>query len=395
MTFLLERWWGRAVMGTLLLASLLVPIVLAVQHWGSATDERILMTFLINLVVVVGLQTFVGTSGVISFAHVGLMGVGAYTAALLTTAPIVKERLIPEAPGFLLDAEMGFLPATAVAIAFTMVIGLVVGIVIVRLSGAAAAVATLGLLVIIHTVLANAENLTRGALAFSPVPRHTTLGWALGFALVAILIGRFARESNIGLQLRSSRGGELPAQVAGVNVTRARLVMWVVSAGIAAAGGSLYAHWVLTLLPSSFFFALTFVIVTMVIVGGQSVSGAVIGAASLTLVTEFLRRVENSGFSLGPISMDQAPGLTTIVLGLMIVLTMIFRPQGLMGRWELDERALHLTRLLSRRRDRPVQTQGESVAESAQVGAKVGPRSSEEGAAVQQEEGRRGQEIQR
>jgi branched-chain amino acid transport system permease protein len=76
--------------------------------------------------------------------------------------------------------------------------------------------------------------------------------------------------------------------------------------------------------------------VTMVIVGGQSITGAFIGAAAISLLAEFLRRAEN-GFSIGPVTLEDAPGLTTIVLGLLIIATMIVRPKGLAGRWELDD----------------------------------------------------------
>jgi branched-chain amino acid transport system permease protein len=332
----LERWWLRALVGAAILCSLLACVVALVDYAGSATDERIAMTFLVNLILVMGLQTFVGTSGVISFAHLSFMAVGAYSAVLLTTPPAIKATSIPDAPALIQHAELGFVPATAIAVVVTMVFALIVGLPIVRLAGAAAAVATLGLLVIMHTVLSNFETLTRGAQAFYGIPAYSSLSLALAFGVVAIVVARLVRESSIGLGLRSSREDELSARASGFDVARGRLVVWVVSAGITAMAGSLYAHYVLAILPNAFYFNLTFVIVTMVIVGGQSVTGAFIGAAGLSLLTEFLRRAEN-GFSVGPIKLADAPGLTTIVLGLLIIGTMILRPKGLAGRWELDD----------------------------------------------------------
>jgi branched-chain amino acid transport system permease protein len=332
----LERWWFRALVGAAILSALLACAVVLVEYAGSATDERIAMTFLVNLILVMGLQTFVGSTGVISFAHVSFMAVGAYSAVLLTTPAAIKETSIPDAPMFIQHAELGFVPATAIAVVVTMVFALVVGLPIVRLAGAAAAVATLGLLVIMHTVLSNSDTLTRGAQAFYGIPAYSNLAIGLGFGIVAIVVARLVRESSIGLGLRSSRGDELSARAAGFDVARGRLVAWVVSAGITAIAGSLYAHYVLAILPNAFYFNLTFVIVTMVIVGGQSVTGAFIGAAGLSVLTEFLRRAEN-GFSVGPLTLDDAPGLTTIVLGLLIIGTMVVRPKGIAGRWELDD----------------------------------------------------------
>jgi branched-chain amino acid transport system permease protein len=333
----LDRWWARALMGAGLLCLVLVAIVVFVNLYGSPTDERIAMTFLVNLILVMGLQTFVGSSGVISFAHVSFMAVGAYGAALLTTPPIIKAQSIPDAPSFVQNAEFGFLPATVIAVLVTMAFALVVGLPIVRLAGAAAAVATLGLLVIMHTVLSNSETLTRGAQAFYGIPAHSTLSLGLVLGLLAVLLARLMRESSLGLGLRSSRTDELAARASGVNVVRARLVMWVVGAGITAMAGALYAHYVLAILPNAFYFSLTFVIVTMVIVGGQSITGAFIGAAGISLLTEFLRRAENNGLAVGPLTFENAPGLTTIVLGLLIIGTMVARPKGLVGRWELDD----------------------------------------------------------
>lgn len=333
----LDRWWIRALVGAGLLSALLLAGILLVDYYGSATDERIAMTFLINLMLVMGLQTFVGNSGVISFAHVSFMAIGAYSAALLTADPVTKAQSIPDAPAFIQNAELGFLPATAIAVVVTMLFALVVGLPIVRLVGAAAAVATLGLLVIIHTVLSNWETLTTGAKAFYGIPPYSSLPLALVLGIVAIVIARLFRESSVGLGLRSSRDEELAARASAVNVVRARLMAWVLGAGVTAMAGSLYAHYVLAILPNAFYFGLTFVIVTMVIVGGQSVTGAFIGAAALSLLTEFLRRAENNGLSVGPVTLEDAPGLTTIVLGLIIIGTMAARSKGIVGRWELDD----------------------------------------------------------
>jgi branched-chain amino acid transport system permease protein len=102
----------------------------------------------------------------------------------------------------------------------------------------------------------------------------------------------------------------------------------VLSAGIAAVGGVLYAHFILALAPTSFFFELTFLLLVMAIVGGRSVSGAVLGAAAISLIAELLRRGENS---------TQWYGLSPAVLAAIFLTMMLVRPEGLLGRWELDE----------------------------------------------------------
>lgn len=333
-----ERWYARAICGALFISALLAIAIVWVQEAGSETDQRVALTFLVNLVAVIALQTFSGNSGVISFGHVAFVGLGAYGSALLTTPPATKElsTLIPNAPGFLLNAEMGFLPATLVTVAFVCLFAAIVGVVFVRMNGAAAAIATLSLLIIVRVVLGNWEQITRGPKTFFGVPEYTTVWWALGWSVVAILIARLFRESGIGLRLRSSRTDELASSAVGVDIRRARWYAWVLSAGMAAVSGALYAHLILAFAPQQFYVTLTFTLIVMAIVGGSSVSGAVIGAAGISVISEFLRRGE-SGFSLGPIEITEAFGLTTLVLGLIVLVTVILRPGGLLGRWELEE----------------------------------------------------------
>ncbi|MBL0922698.1 MAG: branched-chain amino acid ABC transporter permease, partial [Phycisphaerales bacterium] len=105
----------------------------------------------------------------------------------------------------------------------------------------------------------------------------------------------------------------------------------VLAAGmLAAASGALYAHFVLAILPHAFYFQMTFLLVTMVILGGYSVTGAVLGAAVVTLLAEGLRRAEN-GIAIGGFQLTEAPGLTGMALALIIVLILTLRPQGILG----------------------------------------------------------------
>ena len=339
-----EFWVTRALLGSALVSALLALGVLAIEFAASPVTKNVMMIFLVNLLVVIGLQTFTGNSGVVSFGHVGFMAIGAYVAALMATEPALKQTQIPDAPGFIVDANLGFLPATLVAILVTCLIALPLGFVFARLSGAAAAIATLAWLVIVRTVIANWETVTAGTFTFYGIPPYTTVWWALGWAIVAITVARLFRESGVGLALRATSNDELVARAVGVNMTRARLAGWVLSAGIAALGGVLYAHLILALAPTSFYFELTFIVLVMMIVGGRSVSGAVIGAAIIAIITELLRKGESSTGRFG---------LSTVVLATIFVAMMILRSEGLLGRWELDELLARGWRRLRGRRAGP------------------------------------------
>jgi branched-chain amino acid transport system permease protein len=330
-----EFWVARALLGAAFLSALLAVVVIAINYMSGSVTENVLMTFLINLLVVIGLQAFTGNSGVVSFGHVAFMAIGAYTTAILSTNPAIKETLIPNAPDFLVNAQLGFLQSTLIAIGVTSLIALPLGFVFARLGGAAAAIATLAWLVIVRTVIANWDTLTAGTFTFYGIEPYTTVWWGLGWAIVAITVARLFRESGLGMSLRATSSDELVARAVGVNMTMARLAAWVLSAGIAAVGGVLYAHYILALAPTSFYFELTFIILVMLIVGGRSVSGAVVGAAIISVITEFLRRGENA---------TERFGLSMLILAAIFTLIIIVRPGGLLGRWELDELLVRASR---------------------------------------------------
>lgn len=331
-----SKWWVRSLTGGAVMIAIVLLLAGAVLVAGSATDQRILMVFLINATAVVALQTYMGNTGVVSFGHTGFMALGAYGSALFTADPAIKQAAIPNAPAFILSSELALFPALLTGMAAAVLVAAVVGRVFVRLAGSAAAVATLGLMVMVYTVLSNAEDLTRGSKAFSGIPPYTTFPAALAVLATTILVARLCRDCDTGLGLRASGEDAIAAQASGVDIAAGRYRMWVVSAAGSAAAGVLYAHYIGAILPHAFHYELTLLLVTMVIVGGQSVAGALAGTAVISLLAEVLRRME-SGFSIGPLNLSEAPGLTTAVLAMLIVLTLTLRPGGLLGRWEVEE----------------------------------------------------------
>ena len=149
----------------------------------------------------------------------------------------------------------------------------------------------------------------------------------------------------------------MPQRPPALKRERARLVAWIISAALAAVAGALYAHFVLAILPAAFYFQMTFLLVTMVILGGYSVTGAVVGSVVVTILAEALRRAEN-GISIAGFQLTEAPGLTGLrrSLACTIVLILTLRPQGMLGRWEIDELLARLFVAASSRRPAPIKT---------------------------------------
>jgi len=292
---------------------------------------------------------------VISFGHVGFMAIGAYTAMLMNLTAVSKATQIGGAPDFIKNASFGFLPATLIAIVVTAVIAAPFGFVFARLSGTAAAIATFAGYVIAITVIANWDTLTHGTFTLYGLTTygyHTLFWWSIVWAVIAIVSARLFRESGLGLALRATSADELVARAVGVNMPLARLSGWVLSAAFAAVGGALYMKFLGSLAPTTFSFdPVVIVTLVMFIVGGRSVSGVVIGATIIAVIDEMLKRLENT---------TGKAGIEIIGLSVIFTLVMVFRPQGLLGRWEVDELAARWWR---RRRGRTTRSTRTAVGE--------------------------------
>jgi branched-chain amino acid transport system permease protein len=333
----LDHWIVRGLRGWLLLGALVALAGTLVELVASPVDETVAMSALITMTLVLGLQMFFGNSGVFSFGHTAFMALGAYVSGLLTIPIELKLVLIPDAPALIRDHQTSFAVAILVALAFAAVVAFLFGIAILRLPPMAIGISTLGILLITNAVLLAATQITRGARPFYGVPASSTPAWIIGGAVVAILIARLFRESPWGLELRASREDELAAAAMGANVFRLRLAAWTLSGMLTAFGGVLYANYLTAFSPSQFYFSITFQVVVMLIVGGlTTVTGAVAGTIVVAVLSEFLRRLEN-GFSLGSLHVAGHIGLTQLAIGSLTILVLVFRRDGLFGRWELDE----------------------------------------------------------
>jgi len=204
---------------------------------------------------------------------------------------------------------------------------LLVGLVLMRLSGHFVAVATLGFLVIVRVLLFNADNLTRGSRTFSNVTPYTNLWWVWGWALLTVYVVWRIKRSPFGRAMFAQREDRWAAQSIGIEVMSPRLLAFVVSAFFTAVAGSLYAHFITSFSPTVFYFDLTFKVITMLVVGGMgSVSGSIIGTVLVVGLTEVLRRLEDP---------SQLYGMSGIILAVLFILIIIFRREGLLGQREI------------------------------------------------------------
>src|SRR4051794_16870849 len=334
------------------LVIVVVSIALALlDASGQAFWQGLVINLGIFMILTLALNLTSGFTGVFSLGQIGFMALGAYVSAILTLHLPEKQAYLPNLPDWLanvhLDQEAGgvptgFLIATIVAAVLVAAVAWLVGRVLMRLSGHFVAVATLGFLVIVRVVLFNADNLTRGSRTFSNVTPYTNLWWTGLWVLATIYIVWRIKRSSYGREMFAQRDDRLAAQAIGLRVMDPRLIAFVVGAFLSSIAGSLYAHFITSFSPTVFYFDLTFRVITMLVIGGMgSVSGSVIGAGLIIVVTEGLRPGEDATLLYG---------LSQIILAVIFLLIIVFRREGLLG-----QRELSLDRWIARRAPRRVE----------------------------------------
>jgi branched-chain amino acid transport system permease protein len=315
--------------------SLVVPLVLVVLATaagasGTPAFEDTVTLILCNLIVVLGLQLFIGNSGVYSFGQLGFAASGAYAAALLTIPATFAALQTPELPKLIADAQLGPLVSTLIAAVASGLLAAVVGWPLMRTSTLAIPISTFAFLIVAFNVLANWDQVTGGSSGLVGIPRTTDVETAGLWAAVAVVVALGFKWSGSGYRLQATREDEVAARSIGIGLMRERLIAFTISGMLCGVGGALAVHQSGALSSSTFYFAASVTTITMLVVGGaRSVLGAVVGTLAVATVNELLRNFEEGAHLFGLISIGETPGLAAIGLGLILLVTMIVRPEGL------------------------------------------------------------------
>ena len=296
----------KNILSLLILAGVILALPLGL---GNSYYLNVLVFVGIYSLITIGLSLLMGYTGQISLGHAAFFGLGAYTSGVLSTKFGVSPWL-----------------ALLAAIFVTGGIAFLIGAPALKLKGHYLAMATLAFGYIVFIVFNQASSLTSGPSGFGQIPRfrlgnfllrsdvhYYYLVWTL--VIVVLLVSLNIIHSRVGRALRSIHEGELTANIMGVNTAKYKIQVFVLSAVYASLAGSLYAHFITFLNPTPFGFHFSIVLVAMVAVGGMaSVWGAMIGAALLTLLPEYLRAFHDYDI---------------LIYGSTLLVIMMFLPQGL------------------------------------------------------------------
>ncbi len=273
----------------------------------------VVVSICVNIILACGLNLITGFTGQFSLGHAGFMGIGAYVCAFLSMR-------INTVGGFLIGALAG---ACAAALA-----GFLVGLPTLRLKGDYLAIATLGMSEIVRNVLTNLE-VTNGAAGLNGIPQFVNWPWLfLATAATVLLISMLIRSTH-GRAMIAIREDETAAESVGVNVTRYKVAAFTIGAFFAGLAGAVYASYFYFIKPDLFGFLRSVDILVVVVFGGLgSLSGSILASILLVILSTLLQSVTE---------------LRMVVYALLLVVTMIFRPQGLMGSRELSFALLRKT----------------------------------------------------
>lgn len=292
-----------------LLAIALLAILYPLLVGGNQYFISLLVFLGINGIITMGLSLLMGYAGQISLGHAAFYGIGAYSSGVLTT----KYSVHPVGAFF-------------IGIFLSAFIAWLVGKPTLRLKGHYMAVATLGFGEILFIVFNELSPLTGGPSGLSGIPSLMIFGTPLEGAMYFYLVWAFVIlllifslnviNSRVGRALRAVHGSELAANAMGVEASRYKVQVFVLSAIYASMAGSLYAHFVTFISPSSFSLMFSILLLMMVVVGGAgTIWGALLGAGVLTLLPEYLRGLED---------------FEVLAYGAILMIVLLYMPQGIL-----------------------------------------------------------------
>lgn len=272
-------------------------------------------------VLAIGLNLMIGYTGIFSMSHAALFGIGAYTSALLS-----------------MKAGLPFLVSMIVAVLVATLFSAIISIPSLRIAGDYFIVASMSLQIIIFEVFVTWVDVTNGPAGLAGIPRPSFFGFEIAtpfaymwFTIIVLALVVTAVycivHSPFGRVLRAMKEDPIAVQSLGESVVRAKVTNAILSSALAGLAGSLYAHKVTYINPSTFDVHESILIAAMVILAGAGrVWGTIVGVFIILAFPELLRFMDISGANIGAIQ--------KALYGLILVLLMMFRPQGIFGKFK-------------------------------------------------------------
>lgn len=269
--------------------------------------KRVLVSVGINIIIALSLNLIVGITGQLSMGHAAFMSIGAYISAVFSVA--LHTNLIIS------------------LLAGSMAAGIVAGIIgypILKLKGGYFSMCTLGFGEIVKVIFQNIDSLG-GARGYTGIPGKVNFTIVFFSVVIVFAIVRNVVNSSFGRTLRSVKDNEIATEAMGNKAQNYKMLGFILGSMLVAFAGGLYAHYITYIEPSMFNYSKSTEFLTFIVLGGiGSNTGSILGAGILTLIPEFLRNISS-----------ELNELRMLIYGIVIIVMMIFRPQGILGTSEI------------------------------------------------------------
>ena len=284
-------------------AAIALGLALALYPLGGY-QEGIVILLCINCIAAMGVSLLTGFTGIFTLGHAAYMALGAYTTAIMTVRHGVH-----------------WLPAILAGGLVAVLVAWMIGMPTLRLTGDYYAIASIGLGEAIRLILENWQSFTRGARGFPGIDSYTTRGIAVTFFTILTILMFNLIDSRLGRELKASRDDRLAASLMGFNTAASRMKALLLSAFCCGISGALLGGYMNFIQPSMFDMMKSTELTAVVVFGGLgSMSGTLLGSAIITLVMEYFRDISQ---------------YRMLIYGLLLVVIMVVRPEGLLGDREI------------------------------------------------------------
>lgn len=313
---------------------------------------RIMNDVAIFMMLAVSYNLINGVTGQFSLEPNGFTAIGAYVSSLLTLTVAQKHAMFIIVPMIHpLDTwHLPFLAALIVGGLVTSMVAFVLAFPVFRVRGDYLAIVTLGFGIVIRVISNNAMSVTNGALGLKGISESTNLWWSWGWAVFSIIIIMRLINSGYGRAMKAVRDDEDAAIAMGINSLKIKMIAFITSAFFEGVAGGLLAHLITTISPTLFTFLMTFNLLIIIVVGGLgSMTGSIIATVIVIWGSELLRVVDQP-MHLFSITIPGVPGMRMILFAVLLIATMIFAREGIMGQREFSwDNFLNMFRLRKQR----------------------------------------------
>lgn len=299
----------------------------------------IFLLFGINAIICLGVTITNGYANIFSLGFGGIMLVSAYVSSLFTL-PIEYKSSFLKLPEWLEIAQLPFPLALLLGAIAAVLASITLVLPAFRLKGHYFILASIGINIVMANLAVNSRSFTQGPFGIRNIPFTTNVWWVYGILFLTVLFMWRFTHSKFGRAVITLGKDQTLASTMGIDIVRYKIYAFVIGGFIVGLAGPLWVHYIGSMHPHVFDLIFVFQIIAMLVIGSfGTISGAILGAGIITMFTHLARPVQE-GFKIFSFQVPPLIGLIQILMAIMIILVLIYKPEGLLGKKEITGQSL-------------------------------------------------------